>query len=769
MDQSRPLGSRYSFSEQLEVRIGSGKLRPAALARALERVMEEANLGIAEHLERMRNEPFFLVAATGLGKTVVVPVHVWLRQCERLDLVTGTPTTWIVEPRVLIAEEQARYMDASIGKLLRQKHGPRPPAIFGSITSKGTFNPKAPIKFVTTGVFTAKALSGDFSSATDRIVIDEAHETIAQNPDVELGIAVARSAGVHIDYMSATVQTSSIPKLLHIDPENVILATKKRFPIFAVNAGQPLSGCLVDVVNELLVRRDPSSKYLPPLGYPERDRILQDLFGEPDRSHALLVALNTITGPRSDLAVAKALLTQAALTLDGQPIDVLELSSKQTGSEHEMARFDRQRSAIEAQQRPYIVLATSVIEMGVTIPALDFVVTMDSGFQSVTVGDRTVPEIAPLPLNSLKQRLGRVGRKRSGVGIITREVGAVYTDYDAETLNSEAIEYEPVRTPLGTARLDSLALYTIKQDWRTPAETATGLASLGLASGDRLLTEQRLQDLVVERRALEALGAVGSNGLSELGTAAEAWIGTGWLPYAFTLERAWQSNSDMSEVAFWLVSLATSNVDLGSLLANESTVDELNRLSPLTHTELGFIDNLHTPLGRYDLLRGFYNRYARHLVRDTGFQSLAALSRSLLNRDCSDLDLSEQRVFAALLSISNVRDRFTKLHRSSERISELPELLPPLAAETRRKLLEEARGLPGQVALNVGPMPKSHPDARAWISTDGRALATAGAAVPALSEVELARARFTARLVMRRTPDVNGMWLEATDHWANAL
>jgi HrpA-like RNA helicase len=501
--------------------------------------MLEGDLGIADHLERMGHSPFFLVAATGLGKTVVVPVHVWLRQCEILGRDARRATTWIVEPRVLIAEDQARYMDASLRRLLREAGDGKPPPIFGSITGKGLFNPSAPIKFVTTGVFTAKALAGDFSARTDRIVIDEAHETIAQNADVELGIAVARGQGVHVDFMSATVEVASISRLLHIDPHNVIVAPNKRYPIFAVNAKRSLASCLVDVVEQLLVRKDPFSPYLPPPGHADREQVLRDVFGGPARSHALLVALNSITGPRSDLAVARRLLSDAGLEVDGSAIDVLELSSKQTGSEREMARFNAKRGEIEALKRPYVVLATSVIEMGVTLPALDFVVTMDSGFQAVVVGDRTVPELVPLPFNSLKQRLGRVGRKRAGVGIITREVGAPYSELDFEELNSESIEYEPIRTPLATSRLDSLALYTLKQRWRTPEEVASGIVKLGLASERELLTAERLQDLVVERRVLRALGAEGLNGLSSLGESAEKWIGVGWLPIAFSLERAW--------------------------------------------------------------------------------------------------------------------------------------------------------------------------------------------------------------------------------------
>ena len=728
--------------------------------------MEEGNLGIADHLGRMRHDPFFLVAATGLGKTVVVPVHVWLRQCERTAPGAAAPTTWIVEPRVLIAEDQARYMESSVSKLLRARGSRDVPPIFGSITAKGSYNPKAPIKFVTTGVFTAKALSGDFSPETDRIVIDEAHETIAQNADVEIGISVARSSGIHIDYMSATVDTVSIPELLRVAPQDVIVATNKRFPIFTVNASRTLADCLLDIVDATLVRRDRESPYVPPHGYPERDRILRDVFDGPPRSHALLVALNSITGPRSDLATARKLLAEAPPLVDGQPIDVLELSSKQTGSESEMARFDARRADIEKRNRPYIVLATSVIEMGVTIPALDFVVTMDSGFQSVLVGDRMVPQIAPLPFNSLKQRLGRVGRKRAGIGIITREVGASYTDFDVVTLNSDSIEFEPVRTPLATSRLDSLALYTIKQAWSTPREIADGIRTLGLASESALLTLDRLRDLVAERRVLLALGAGDTKGLTKLGVATEAWIGAGWLPYAFKLEQGWQDKSDIPSVMFWLVALATSESDLSSFLANNATIDELNDAGRPSGAGVGFVDNLHSPLGRYDLLRAFYNTYARHVVADDGLQAVSAAATESLRRDCQELDLVEAQIFNAMRSISSLRNRFAKVHRIRSR-SRIPHDLPALSGALRRQIISEAHAIPGQVSVTVGRLPDGHPDARAWYNADGKAIATVANSVPRLGSND-PDVTYTARLVMRNEADSNGFWLEVADAWVQA-
>lgn len=761
--------SRYSFKRTLEVKIGAQSIAPYDIARILEQIMLDGGLGIADHLARMRHDPFFLVAATGLGKTVVVPIHVWLRQCERVSPSWRAPTTWIVEPRVLIADDQARYMDSTVRKLLRSAGRKRPPPLFGSNTSKGVTNPSAPIRFVTTGVFTAKALSGDFDPDTDRIVIDEAHETIAQNPDVELAVAVARRSGIHIDYMSATVQTSTIPELLKIGPMNIIVAKNKRYPIFSVNSGRPMLACLSEIINDLLVRRDTSSAYLPPVAHRARAQVVNDIFEGEERSHALLVALNSITGPQSDLEKIRALLEKDKPLVDGKRIDILVLSGKQTSSESEMARFDAARAAIETEKRPYIVLATSVIEMGVTIPALDFVVTMDSGFQNVTIGDRSILEIVPLPFNSLKQRLGRVGRKRAGVGIITREVGAPYTDYDIDVLNSDEIEYEPVKTPLAMARLESLALYTLAMRWQSPEEIATGIRSLGLASEQRLLQIDRLQDLVVERRALVALGVADASGLTQVGKAARAWIGSGWLPYAVKLEHAWEENADFAEVAFWMVSLALSGTDLGRFTRNGVTIDELNTFDGDTAIGRSFIDNLHAPLGRYDLIRGFYETYGEILTSQLAFRSLKSIAKSSFARDCSDMDLADNRVLAALETVTGLRDRFLKNHRKEARVREFPSNLPPLSASLRKRLIYQAQSLPGQTTLHVGPVPNGHPDAKAWCLADGRAIATASASLPDLNATELTQARFTGRVMLRRQADLNGFWLDVTDHWVRAL
>ncbi|WP_460530427.1 helicase-related protein [Humibacter ginsengiterrae] len=710
----------------------------------------------------MGSNPFFLVAATGLGKTVVVPVHVWLVECTGQTRKDKNPTIWIVEPRVLIAEDQARYMEATLQRILRELGHRSSPPIFGYVTSSGAPNRSAPIKFVTTGVFTIKALSGDFDPDSDRIVIDEAHETIAQNPDVELAVAVARRNGVHIDYMSATVDTRSIPRLLHIEPDNVIVATKKRFPIFASNAGRPMMDCLAEIIDDLLVKQNHDSRFLPPKGYPGREQILADIFEGPERSHALLVALNTVSSKISDFARVQQLLANISPAKDGEPIAILELSGKQTGSEVAMALFDRRRTEIEDAKRPYIVLATSVIEMGVTIPALDFVVTMDSGFQSIAVGDRSIPEIMPLPFNSLKQRLGRVGRRRAGVGIITREVGAPYTDFDIETLNSESIEYEPVKTPLATSQLGALALHSLKEGWSTPAQIAAGLRDLQLPSEDSLLTVSRLKNLVEERRVLISLGATDGHGLSALGEAAASWISAGWLPYAFELERAWRSGAPVDEVSLWLVSLALSDLDLGRFLINNASFEEFNSRNAPSSAGISFIDNLHAPLGRYDLVRAFFNVYAGHLVGDRALRSMRDLSEKTFSRDCVELELSDSSIRNAMEAVADLRAQFAKRHRRDRRsVSELLGPLPMLSGETRRRAIRTAHETPGQVVVRVGSVPNGHPEARAWVLQDGRPCAGAGLAVP---NVDSGRT-FTARLRLRREADRDGFWLDVVDHW----
>lgn len=770
----------YGLPASYLVKAAKGRpYRPSHVAAVLERLIDEDGLTIDEYLPAMAAGPFFLVAATGLGKTVAVPPHVWLRQCQHLrSSQPGVlPRVWVVEPRVMIADEQAPYMHETFRRLHRAcKLGGQPDDVFGSISSSGPRRADAPILFVTTGVFTMRARNDEFHAGIDRVIIDEAHETLAQNPDVELAIAICRQAGVVVDYMSATVDTGSIPDLLGIDRRNVIVADKKRHPIYVSNVGRTMEDSIVDIVRELLIDQRRDSPLLPPRGYPEREQILSDLFDGAPRAHGLLIAINTITGARSDTARVRKKLAAADLRAGGRPLDVLELSGEVNKTPSRKAQFERQRDEIEAAHRPYVVIATSVIEMGVTIGTLDYVVTMDSGFANVVVGDRSLPEVVPLPFNSLKQRLGRVGRRRAGVGLITSEVGAPYTALSADQLNGGQLEYDPVKTPLGTASLLQLAFYTYEQGWRSPVDVARGLTEMRLPSRRELLTPTRLAELVDQRRLLQSLGVVGQSGeLTEVGQAVRGWLGDGYLPYAVRLQQALMAPTPARvEVLFWTVALAASDRTLSRLMRRGVTLDQM-RGAP---SQFGFtardLSRTNELVGLYQLAASMATTYGRYLNEAASpLRALHVAARSALEQHCEALGMDATSVGRFLGDVRSVLDRLPKNNRErkdvvirvlgTDRVATLGDVRwPELDVPSIAGLEQLVRDLPGRLALTVMREERGQDAAFYWTLGE-RKIARAGGAVPQLDADETAHVRFTGRLQLLREAN-DGLWLEVAHH-----
>lgn len=773
----------YDIPERYFVSSDRGmKYEPFRLAVVLQNLIESERLGIDEYLPAMNTEPFFLVAATGLGKTVVAPPHVWLRQCAKLrKLHPGVlPRVWVVEPRVMIADEQGAYMHETFRKV-HQSLGLQgaPGSLFGSISSAKRVRQSAPVLFVTTGIFTLKARAGDFDPHIDRVIIDEAHETIAQNPDVELAIAICRQAGVTIDYMSATVDTESIPDLLGIKPVNIILADKQRHPIFISNVGRTMKDAIVDVARELLIDRNVNSSLLPPLSSPIRSEIIRDLFEGEERSHGLLVAINSVSGATSDAKIVQKKLMEAGLQMGGEPLDVLELSSKQTKNLLEATRFEERLAAIERKHRPYVVVATSVIEMGVTIGSLDYVMTMDSGFENVVVGDRTVPTVVPLAFNSLKQRLGRVGRRRAGIGLITTEVGAPYTKFDSDTLNGDGLEYEPVKTPLATGPLLQLAYYTFEKGWFTAAQVGEGLAAMGLPSRRQLLTIDRLTDLVEERRFLQQLGVAGEDGaLTASGRSTGAWIGDGYLPYAVRLQQALAEDTpDSLEILFWTVALACSETTLSNLMRKRVLLDSMfNAPGPYSFcaSDIRASNEL---VGLFQLICHLGATYGSNLdEQQSPLVSLHLAARTNFDGQCEALGMDTLRVDALLSRVQSTISRVPKVNRSSN-IDMWPIFgtrqpfglgdiaWPVLDSIDVDRLARLVHHLPGRPLLQLDREDRKRGDdfVQYW-SLGGRRIARAGDATPQLTQNEAGSRRFSGRLQLLREASFDGFWLEVVHH-----
>ena len=582
----RPPNSRFP--------LGSKTVHLMKVIEFLRYVIDRDNLSIVDYLKDIDRQPFFLVAATGLGKTVAVPLHVFIRLMQQIGQhADPQPRVWVVEPRIPIAVDQMKFMNSLWQEYLSSERQRQLPPLFGCISSaSGNVYPDAPIKFVTTGIFGLMAKRGELSPLRDRVIIDEAHVTVEQNPEVELGIALTRRAGVTVDYMSATVDTANLSKSLRI--ANIIRADQQRYTIWKHNLLLPVEEALPDLLRSTLVKPNLASTFFPqPDQYRNATEVTRAVV-EPGRSHGMLIVVNSFSGSQSDVQRIADVVRKAHPALP-----VLHLASEVVRDARRSKEFSARLAEIESAGHNYIILATSVVEMGVTFPTLDYVVTMDSGYDQETIGDVTFPVIAPLGVNSLLQRIGRVGRRRPGIAYISYEVGADYAELDDQELNAGALCYEPIRFPMVSAPLMPLAYYACTQDWEN---LDTWVASLQLPS--HLDTDaDRMENLFEQIDVLEELGLVEDGSLTKLGTQMDQWIGRADLAYTVQLQRRFEENCDLPELMFWLVATALSNTPLVTLRAqhdfffdyHSSHVElphEIDIWSGFTHEDIALFESI---------------------------------------------------------------------------------------------------------------------------------------------------------------------------------
>jgi len=539
-------------------RLGRDTIHVLKIVDFLRYIIERDELSIDRYIEKMGQNAFFLVAATGLGKTVAVPVHVFVRLMQQIGVrPSPEPRVWVVEPRIPIAIDQMKFMNSLWREYLQKNEKSQLPSLFGCISSaSGNINRDAPIKFVTTGIFELMAKCGELTPTRDRVIIDEAHVTVEQNPGVELGIALARRAGVTIDYMSATVDTTTLQQ--DLDIREIIRADEQRYVVWKHNLLRPLDEALVDLVEATLIRPNCFSEYFPqPSEFPGAD-LVQEAVLETGRSHGLLAVVNSFAGDQSD---TRRLAEKVLRNFTDLP--VLQLASEVVRDARREQEFRQQLRNIEAAKQNYLILATSVVEMGITFPTLDFVVTMDSGYDQETIGDVTFPIIAALGVNSLLQRIGRVGRRRPGIAYVSYEIGAEYSEYEDAELNSNKLRCEPIHFPMSNAPLTSLAYHACTEKWESLDQW---VESLGLPS--RLHENpDRMRFLQEQIEMLERLGLVADGSLTPLGERMEQWIGRADLAYSVQLQRRFEQGCDLPELMFWIVTTALSNTPLVALRA----------------------------------------------------------------------------------------------------------------------------------------------------------------------------------------------------------
>jgi hypothetical protein len=201
------------------------------------------------------------------------------------------PQVYVVEPRIPIATDQASFMN-SLWEEYWLKLGERNmPPLFGCHTSQGWINRDAPIQFVTTGIFEVDVDNNRLHPDRHRIIIDEAHVTVEQNPGIELAITLARKAGITIDYMSATVETGNISSSLGVT--NIIHADEQRYRVWKCNLLDTLENSLIELIAQTLIDPQPNGRFFPQRDYLHAEATKQAIL-EKGRSHGMLVQ----TSPR---------------------------------------------------------------------------------------------------------------------------------------------------------------------------------------------------------------------------------------------------------------------------------------------------------------------------------------------------------------------------------------------------------------------------------------------------------------------------------------
>lgn len=504
-------------------------------------VLRNKKLSIAEHLDKFhRVSAFFLIAGTGLGKTVAMPIYLWFhamyftnwkRVLQHHDAipVDTSPRIWVIEPKIAIVQDLHREMNREWSMWKRKSENPSRENLFGCKTKTDHQDLNAPIMFITTGIFAIYARKGMFKAGRDIILIDEAHETLESDPAVELGLGICRGLGMTVHYMSATVEHRDLPAQLGV---KMITIPGKRFPVWRHNLGRPIEECIVQLVESTLVYQRRESEYFP-RGENEIEQSVLTAVMEQDRAKGMLVIVNSFSGKRSDAKKLERILRSSSCACD---VEIGLLASEVRRDPERRAAYEDMIERWKREKCRYVLIATSVVEMGITLPDLDFIVTMDSTINDENKGGFF--ERIPLRTNSLVQRMGRVGRLRPGIAYISREVEAPYTELDDQELNApNALHPEPIRFPFAAGSLDWIAYESLARSW-SDSELEQKLKKEILLPSMIQDSEERRTALLQARQKFEICAAAEDEELTEDGQAIERWIGRIEPKYAIRIYRA---------------------------------------------------------------------------------------------------------------------------------------------------------------------------------------------------------------------------------------
>ncbi|MGD0207503.1 MAG: tetratricopeptide repeat protein [Verrucomicrobiota bacterium] len=605
--------------------------------------MNDWKLPIRDIIEQIGKEPVFIIAKTGVGKTVTVPTKILLGLCDDLlkagaDLAKRFPQVYVVEPRIPIctmtmAEMNDGYQDYvayrmiddagfrnfltnegirditskdrnTVGKIVelaynyvrtgKAPYDPRHFNLYGCITSaSGKINGDAPILFVTTGIMESLTFEGTkLDPKYHRIIVDEAHVTIEANPSIELGIALARKRGVKIDYMSATVD----PATLHSDlGVKIVYAEAQRFPIHLTNLNATVEESILHLVKNFLLAPDKNCfpnphDFSDPAVRAKVERVRLHLLSENsfqdggrtypglrERPQGMLVIVNSHQNENSDTHRIADLIARADFNRPKTRVETLRLASPIVRDPALKLAFDRKIQNIEGRNGRYVIVATNVVEMGLTFSSIDYVVTMDSEFDTKFVDGGQLTTKVELGVNALYQRIGRAGRVRPGMAFIAQDFGASYTTLDDQTL-AAGLTVAPIRYPLAKGSFLKLALYSFRE--KMPQnELRDKITALNLPS--RIQDNDELwRRFLAERSRLQRIGIASGDKLTGAGTESLRFIGLDDMDFAVLLARVIDQYGIESDLAaIFTVIAAASEVGFSQLMTNRFFLTNTKQLS----------------------------------------------------------------------------------------------------------------------------------------------------------------------------------------------
>lgn len=584
--------------------------------------MNDWKLPIREIIEQIGDEPVFIIAKTGVGKTVTVPTKILLSLCanltrEGVDLTQKFPQVYVVEPRIpictmMMAEMNDGYQNYVAYRMIdnpgfrdflieegledieskdqstvaqvvalahryvktgRAPYDPRHFNLYGCITSAtGKINANAPILFVTTGIMESLTFEDtELDPKYHRIIIDEAHVTIEANPAIELGIALARKSGIKIDYMSATVDPATLSDDLGA---KIVYAEAQRFPIHLRNLRATVGESILGLVENFLLTPNESwfpnpSEFSDPAIRANIERIRLHLMSQDDfqdngttypglqnRPQGMLVIVNSHRSENSDTHRIADIIARADFNRGKTKVHTLRLASPVVRDPAQKLAFDRLIRNIEDENGRYVIVATNVVEMGLTFSSIDYVVTMDSEFDTECVDGGQMTSKVALGVNGLYQRIGRAGRVRPGMAFIAQDFGASYSELDDNQL-AAGLEIAPIRYPLAKGSFLKLALYSFRE--RIPdSELKERIADLNLPS--------RIQDkpdlwssFLAERSRLQRVGIADGDSLTPAGEAALTFIGLDDMDFAKLLAQVIERYRVESDLAVIFTVIAASS------------------------------------------------------------------------------------------------------------------------------------------------------------------------------------------------------------------